>query len=267
MTAPRQPEVALVVARAGSPFLPRAVLAEREAACVRAAAPVAERVEVSPPGEDVAARVAAAGAGGCVIVTWRFADLCTEHALGPDGAALLAALAAAGTDVLEMRHDGTTVAVDVPAALAARPVARTGAQDVRQTHAAMTRYGRRQVAREGRWLGGRIPLGWQAGADGRVVLDLAAATHIRAATRGVAAGRTAGAVAAQWNAAGFTTLGGRPWTAGSARRVLLRARNAGLSEYRGEVVGRSVLPSIVTVAEWRAAVEALTPRRRERDTA
>jgi DNA invertase Pin-like site-specific DNA recombinase len=53
------------------------------------------------------------------------------------------------------------------------------------------------------------------------------------------------------------------WTGSRVRELLLLARNAGLREYHGEVVGRGTWPAIVTEETWRAAHAKIThPDRR-----
>jgi DNA invertase Pin-like site-specific DNA recombinase len=70
-------------------------------------------------------------------------------------------------------------------------------------------------------------------------------------------------IAARWNQAGVTTPRGNTWSGQRVRDLLLLARNAGLREYSGEVVGKGTWPAIVTEAVWRAACSKLTePSRR-----
>jgi site-specific DNA recombinase len=55
----------------------------------------------------------------------------------------------------------------------------------------------------------------------------------------------------------------REFTETEIRRVLLRARNAGLIEHKGEVVGRAQWPALAAEEKWRAAVAILrNPERR-----
>jgi hypothetical protein len=65
------------------------------------------------------------------------------------------------------------------------------------------------------------------------------------------------------NARGATTSTGAPWRDDAVRGVLLRARNAGLMEHRGKVIGKATWPAIIPEPEWRAVVARLTsPARR-----
>lgn len=242
---------ALVLVRGSSVFLSTAAVDQREQRCVTLARDGGFDVHVAA---DAAAAFDGLG-DVAVLITWALYGLTRDDR----EAALLAAAVAAGLVVLEA-HSGALRRVEI------RDVdALAGTLDLRterHRHAARTREGRLAVARSGRWLGGRHPLGWHVDADGGAVLDQAAAAYIRSGTLRVAAGTSVGAVVAQWNHAGFRTASGREWAFGSARRVLLRARNAGLVEYRGEIVGRSSWPAIVTIAQWRQARAALLRTRK-----
>ncbi|GAC1380146.1 MAG: recombinase family protein [Marmoricola sp.] len=119
-----------------------------------------------------------------------------------------------------------------------------------------SRRAKAQAAAEGRWLGGRRPFGYEA--DGLTVRPDEAAL-VRQATRDLLAGRSLAALTREWNEAGFVGTSGTPFTPTRVRRVLQRARNAGLVEVRvdgpsgrGEVLGPATWPSIVPEDEWRA---------------
>lgn len=78
------------------------------------------------------------------------------------------------------------------------------------------------------------------------------------------------AIARDWNAAGLRTPsgatrggGGNLWEATTVRIVLRRARNAGLVEHGGEVIGKGNWEPIVSEDTWRAAKRILEdPARR-----
>lgn len=119
---------------------------------------------------------------------------------------------------------------------------------------------REQAANEGRWAGGRRPYGYQA--DGVTVVE-AEAAEIRWASEQVLAGRSLRSIAADLNARGKTTSTGRPWRQDTIRDVLLRARNAGLMQHRGEVVGRAGWEPLVDETTWRGVKAILEdPSRR-----
>ncbi len=70
-------------------------------------------------------------------------------------------------------------------------------------------------------------------------------------------------IAKGWNEAGVRTPRGKTWSGTRVRELLLLARNAGLREFRGEVVGKGTWPAIVTEETWRAAHAKIThPDRR-----
>jgi site-specific DNA recombinase len=112
-----------------------------------------------------------------------------------------------------------------------------------------TRRAQSQAAKAGKWLGGQKPLGWILREDGSATLDVPAARRIRKATADVLGGASLGSITARWNQSGFTTSTGRPWSYATVRQVLVRARNAGLIEFRGEVVADSKWPALVTPDE------------------
>ncbi len=87
---------------------------------------------------------------------------------------------------------------------------------------------------------------------------------VRAAGESGLAGASLRSVARQLTATGLTTsMKARAWDAHAVRALLLRARNAGLREHRGQVIGPASWPAIVPEEQWRAVVAILTdPARR-----
>ncbi|GAA4562417.1 recombinase family protein [Micromonospora coerulea] len=117
-----------------------------------------------------------------------------------------------------------------------------------------------QAAADGKWGGGRRPYGYQP--DG-VTLRSDEARAIAEATDAILSGASVRSQAAAMNTRGLVTSTGRPWTPQELRKVLLRARNAGLREHRGEVVGPAAWSPLVDEDRWRALVSVLThPGRR-----
>jgi DNA invertase Pin-like site-specific DNA recombinase len=104
---------------------------------------------------------------------------------------------------------------------------------------------------------------------GHLDIDPGEAAHIRRAYASLFAGKTLAAIARELNAAG-SRIDGREWQAGSARRMLLRATNAGLIEYRprGTRQGKGAIypgawEPIIDEDTWRAArAILLNPGRR-----
>ncbi|ORL76404.1 recombinase family protein [Prescottella equi] len=140
-----------------------------------------------------------------------------------------------------------------------------------------------QAARQGRWVGGRRPFGYES--DGVTLRDDEAAVICKGYAA-VLAGEPMTAVARMWNEAGLSTTqpkrDGTPntWTRSGARDVLLNPRNAGLRRHRPEgesaafrkdpeafVVGQAQWPAIVDEDTWRATARLLTaPERRRAPT-
>ena len=119
---------------------------------------------------------------------------------------------------------------------------------------------REQAAADGRWAGGRRPYGYAT--DGVTVIEAEAAV-VRWASEQVLAGRSLRSIAKELNARGERTSTGGPWRQDTIRDVLLRPRNAGLMQHRGEVGGRAGWQELVPEDLWRGIVAVLTdPSRR-----
>ncbi|MDV8000384.1 recombinase family protein [Rhodococcus sp. IEGM 1408] len=121
---------------------------------------------------------------------------------------------------------------------------------------------REQAALAGKYTGGPRRYGYTA--DGLEVVP-AEAEVIREATEKVIGGVTLRAVVSDLNRRGVPTRGGKVggWRSQTLRSLVMRARNAGLSVHRGEVVGPGQWPAIVSEDQWRAVVAILSdPDRR-----
>jgi site-specific DNA recombinase len=117
-----------------------------------------------------------------------------------------------------------------------------------------------QAATAGRWKGGRRPYGYE---DDGVTVRPAEAAEVLRASEAILRGVSLRGLAADLNARGLTTSTGGRWRQDTVRKVLLRPRNAGLMEHRGEVVGPAAWAAIVPEDIWRGAVALLnSPARR-----
>jgi len=90
--------------------------------------------------------------------------------------------------------------------------------------------------------GGMRPFGYKR--SGKIKEEEAA--HYRDAVARVLAGESMRTIVQEWNQQGTLTTVGNPWTVGTLSLVLKNPRYAGLSTYRGEVVG---------VGKWKPLVE------------
>lgn len=120
-----------------------------------------------------------------------------------------------------------------------------------------------QAARAGKYLGGRVPWGWERQDRGAIVVDPVAAEHIRAGTASIIAGRSLVSVTRAWADGGVLSLSGTMMNTTQVRRVIVRPRNAGLLTFHGEVVS-DAWPAIVSLEEFRQCEAILTDTSRPR---
>lgn len=78
------------------------------------------------------------------------------------------------------------------------------------------------------------------------------AEHYRDAVARVLAGESMRSIVRDWNERGVTTTPGNNWTTGAVREVLKNPRHAGLSTYRGEIVGVGRWKALVEREQWEA---------------
>lgn len=134
--------------------------------------------------------------------------------------------------------------------------------------------GRERSAAAGKWTGGPRPFGFgplMTDAAGRPVLDPRTGEHLRdyyavvpeeaealkSATDAVLGGVALKACARDLARRGVPTVTGAAWSAETLRDILRRPRNAGLSEYDGEIVADALWPAIVPREKWEAVVRML----------
>lgn len=119
---------------------------------------------------------------------------------------------------------------------------------------------KRQAAAAGKWGGGRRPYGYEP--DG-VTVRPAEAKVVAQVTDAILIGASLRAECARLNEDKIVTSTGRAWQATELRRMIMRARNAGLREHRGAVIGKAEWPPLVSEEKWRAATSILSdPARR-----
>lgn len=127
---------------------------------------------------------------------------------------------------------------------------------------------------KGEYRGGPRPFGYEG--DGVTVKE-SEAEHVRAATHAVIAGDSLRAICRDLAAKGVRTVPrrykqadgsrgepeDREWTPAELRKMLLRPRNAGLMENKGEIVGKASWDPLVDEETWRACKAVLErPERR-----
>lgn len=121
---------------------------------------------------------------------------------------------------------------------------------------------RLQKAMAGEFLGGRPSFGYTV--DGMGVVEEQAAFVADAYERFLAR-ESLGEIARRFNRAGLRTAHGGEWGYDTMRRLLMRARYAGLIELGGEILGKGKWPAIVDEETWRAARAILTDPKRRRE--
>ncbi len=104
-----------------------------------------------------------------------------------------------------------------------------------------------ELAQTGAWKGGGSrPFGYLAD---RVSVDPAEGPFVREAVARVLAGDSLRSVAADFNARGVCTVGGRAWAISTLHRMLVSARISGQREHHGEIVGPAQWEAIISPDE------------------
>jgi site-specific DNA recombinase len=133
------------------------------------------------------------------------------------------------------------------------------ARNEMETKSARTKRAQLQAAQQGRWLGGGRPFGFEA--DGTTLRPAEAAEIVRL-TDALLAGDSLAALIRDLNARGIRSTRGKPWSYTTLRQVLIRPRNAGLSDYHGEIMGAGQWPAIVDEGRWRGVCALLSDQTR-----
>lgn len=129
-----------------------------------------------------------------------------------------------------------------------------------RNRSARVRAAKDQRAATGSWSGGPRPFGWES--DG-VTPRAAEAGLIRAATDSVIRGESLYSITRAWRDADVRTVHGKRMYVAAVRAILLRARNAGLREHRGVVVGTAEWDPIVDAEDWHACRRVITDPSRQ----
>lgn len=104
--------------------------------------------------------------------------------------------------------------------------------------------------------GGRRPFAYQKdkpGKDGQYVEVVPhEAEAVRDATARLLAGESVSGLIKEWNRAGLLSTRKKSWTHSSFVFVMTRARNAGLRQHRGQIIGQGTWPAIVDPDDFEA---------------
>lgn len=130
----------------------------------------------------------------------------------------------------------------------------------------------------GEYRGGPRPFGYES--DGVTIREEEAA-HVRSAVDAIIAGDSLRSVCRAWATKGVRTVArrfkqpdgsrgepeSREWTPTELRKLLIRPRNAGLIDHKGEIVGKAAWSPLVPEEKWRACKAVLErPERRTTTT-
>lgn len=86
------------------------------------------------------------------------------------------------------------------------------------------------------------------------------AAMLRDAFKRVAAGESTTSICNEWNSKGYLTSAGNPWRRRTLQDMIKRPAYAGLSAYKGKVVGKTEHAAIVDEALWQAAQDMMDSR-------
>lgn len=111
------------------------------------------------------------------------------------------------------------------------------------------RRAREQKVQRGEWSGGMRPYGWEKDGVTPIPQEIAV---IREAADTVLAGGSIRALAADLNERGLYSSTGAKWDGSTLRRMLIRPRNAGILQHRGEEAGPSKWDGALDEPTWRS---------------
>lgn len=121
---------------------------------------------------------------------------------------------------------------------------------------------RQQRADIGLWAGGPRPYGYEP--DGVTIRPFEQQV-IQGVVGSLSAGISLRAIVTDLNSSGVPTpRSAKRWTSVTVRNLLLKPRIAGLSTYRGAIVGKGAWPALVSEEQWRSVQAILmNPNRRK----
>lgn len=92
----------------------------------------------------------------------------------------------------------------------------------------------------------------------RDVLDPVPAALIAEAADRIIAGESVISIERDWQSRGVVNSAGQPWRTTTLRQMLLRPRNAGLREHRGQIVGKAQWEPAICREKWDQVVAVLS---------
>lgn len=122
-----------------------------------------------------------------------------------------------------------------------------------------------QLAKDGKYVGGPIPFGYQRLPGEGLSLHPTEAPDVAEVFRKFLAGASIGSLVRDFNERNIKSRRGLPWNSTTMRNLLLRATYAGKATHRGEIVGDAEAPAIVTESDWLAAGRILNDPARRRN--
>lgn len=108
---------------------------------------------------------------------------------------------------------------------------------------------REQKVQRGEYCGGMRPYGWEKDGTTPVPKEIAV---IREAAETILAGGSVRALAADLNARGLHSSTGARWDGSTLRRMLMRPRNAGILQHRGQEAGPAQWDGALDEPTWRS---------------
>jgi len=115
-------------------------------------------------------------------------------------------------------------------------------------------------AMAGKFIGGSRRFGYNADCSELIEEEAAA---IRDAYDRIIAGESVNAITRHWAAQGIVGSFGSPFSVASVLQILRRPLNGGFATYKGEIVGKSILPTIITEETFKKAMSIMDSNSRK----